>query len=173
MSKDKRFVKLIIVVSVLIPIVVSGLMLMPKGEGSNDYSFLPLFHAGLNGMTAIALFLGFYFVKQKELAIHKACMIAAFFFFFFFLVSYVFYHFNTGHVVYGGEGMIRYVYFFILITHILLATAIVPMALLSIYRGLSNQIDEHKQIAKWTLPIWIYVAITGVLVYLFMSSYYG
>ena len=132
MKKDIRFVNLIIVISVLIPIVVAVLMLMPKVDGSSDYSYLPLFHATLNGMTAISLFLGFYFVKQKELGIHKSCMIAAFFLSSIFLVSYVFYHFNTGHVTYGGEGLIRYVYFFILITHILFATAIIQMSLLSI-----------------------------------------
>ena len=172
MKKDIRFVNLIIVISILIPVVVAALMLMPKGSSASDYSYLPLFHSVLNGMTAIALILGYYFIKQKEIDLHKFSMLAAFLLSSTFLVSYVFYHFNTGHVVYGGEGIIRYAYFFILITHILLAIAIVPLALLSIYRGLSKQIVEHRKIGKWTLPIWIYVAITGVLVYLFMRSYY-
>jgi len=89
-----------------------------------------------------------------------------------FLVSYIIYHYNTGHTSFGGEGWIRPVYFTLLISHIILATAILPMALLSMYRGLANQISKHKSIAKWTFPIWLYVAISGVLVYLLMRPYY-
>jgi len=173
MNQDKRFVRLIILVSVLIPVVVAILMVLPNKDTNNTYAFLPQFHALLNGLTAIALVFGFYWIKNKQIELHKKAMLTAFALSSIFLVSYVFYHFNTGHTPYEGEGSLRYVYFFILITHILLAIAIVPMALLSIYRGLTNQVDAHKKIAKKAFPIWVYVAITGVLVYLFMRPYYG
>ena len=112
MKKDKRVVQLIVVLSVLIPLVVAVLMLLPSPDTNRNYSFLPQFHAFLNGMTAIALVLGFYFIKKKEIEIHKRCMLAAFFLSSVFLISYVFYHFNTGHTLYGGQGIVRYVYLF-------------------------------------------------------------
>jgi putative membrane protein len=173
MNPNKRFVRLIIAVSILIPLVVAILMVLPNDDTNNRYAFLPQFHALLNGLTAIALILGFYWIKNKQIDLHKKAMLGAFALSSIFLVSYVFYHFNTGHTPYEGEGGIRYVYFFILITHIILAIAIVPMVLLSIYRGLTNQVEAHKRIAKKTFPIWVYVTITGVLVYLFMRPYYG
>mgnify|MGYP001592747693 CR=1 FL=1 len=172
-AKDSTFLPVITVVSVLIPIVVAILMLLPGQEVFGDLSALPLFHAMLNGLTALCLITGFILIKSGRQKLHKLCMLTALCFSSIFLVSYVIYHFNTGHTEYGGEGWIRTVYFFILLTHILLATTIVPLALLAAYRGFTGQYDKHKKIVKWTFPLWLYVAITGVAVYLFMKPYYG
>jgi len=169
---DKKYIPVITTLSILIPVAVAILMILPETDSAKSMNELPLFHATLNGMTAFFLLLGYYFIRNKKRVIHKYCMLIAFALSSVFLVSYVIYHFNTGHTPFGGEGFIRPVYFFILITHIVLATTIVPMALLSIYRGLSDQVAKHRKIAKWTFPIWLYVAITGVLVYLLMRPYY-
>ena len=173
-SQDKTFIPIITVISILIPVVVALLMVIPKRDalGELNVSSLPLFHATLNGATAFMLSIGFYFIKNKKIALHRFSMLTAFVLSSVFLVSYVIYHYTTPPTPFDGEGVIRMIYFFILITHIILAAAIVPLVLLSIYRGLSGQIEKHKKISKWTFPIWLYVAVTGVLVYLMMSSYY-
>lgn len=172
-SKDSVYLPIIIALSIAIPFVVALLMLLPdKINLGESVKNLPLFHAVLNGTTALALLLGFYFIKNKKIAYHRICMLTAFCFSSIFLISYVTYHVSVPAAKFGGEGNIRYVYFFILITHIVLATTIVPLALLAIYRGLTGEIKKHRQIAKITFPIWLYVAITGVLVYLFMQPYY-
>lgn len=166
---------LIGVVSVLVPVVVALLLFLPeKGtliEGINIY-MLPLLNACINSTVTLLLALGYFFVRQGKIRYHTTCMISAFVLSALFLVSYIIYHYQAEQTRFGGEGLIRYVYFFILITHILLATTIVPLALLSIFRGLSQQIDRHRRIARWTLPIWLYVSITGVIVYLMISPYY-
>ena len=171
-AKDKVYLPVITIVSILIPVVVVILMVLPGKDTQSSLSALPLFHATLNGMTAILLLLGFYFIKNMKIIQHRFCMLTAFALSSIFLASYVIYHFNTGHISYGGEGIIKYVYFFILVTHITLATTVVPFALLAIYRALTNQIERHKKIVRWTFPIWLYVAVTGVLVYLMMMPYY-
>ena len=172
---DQKFVPLIVALSVVIPVAVFVLMVLPEEYRvlDLDVSSLPLFHAVLNGSTAFFLILGFLFVRKGNLKLHKTSMLSAFALSSIFLVSYVIYHYSKESTAFGGEGMIRYVYFFILITHIILATAVVPLALFAIFRGLTNQIDKHKKIVRWAFPIWLYVAITGVLVYLFMIPYYG
>ena len=173
-SKDRTFISVITILSILIPVVVALLMVIPKRDalGALNVSSLPLFHATLNGTTAFMLLLGFYFIKNKKIALHRFSMLTAFALSSVFLISYVIYHYTTPPTLFRGEGTVRMVYFFILITHIILATAIVPLVLLSIYRGLSGQIEKHKKISRWTFPIWLYVAITGVVVYLMMSPYY-
>ncbi|HIN40325.1 MAG TPA: DUF420 domain-containing protein [Flavobacteriales bacterium] len=171
--KGSIFLPVITIVSILIPILVACLMLLPGQEVFGDLSVLPLFHAILNGLTAIFLIMGFFLIIKKRISLHKACMVSALCLSSIFLISYVIYHYNTGHTVYGGKGWIRTVYFVILISHILLATSIVPLALITVFRGFANQIPQHRKIARWTLPIWLYVAITGVVVYLMMRPYYG
>ena len=172
-AKDKVYIPIITIVSILIPIVVAILMVLPGRDPEGTLSGLPLFHATLNGLTAILLLFGIYFIINRKIALHRFCMLSAFVLSSVFLVSYVIYHFNTGHISYGGEGIIKFIYFFILITHIVLATTIVPLALLAIYRALTDQIAKHRKIARWTFPLWLYVAVTGVLVYLMMRPYYG
>ncbi len=166
--------KTITIVSIAIPVVVAILMLIPgreKSEGS-VLSNLPLFHAILNASTAFCLIIGYLFIAQKKIQLHRLSMIGAFVLSSVFLVSYVIYHATHPPTKFGGEGFIRPIYFFILISHIILAAAIVPLALFSIYYGIQNKIDKHKKVTKYTLPIWLYVAITGVVVYVMMSPYY-
>jgi putative membrane protein len=172
-SNDSFYKPLIITLSIAIPVVVSILMLMPKIDaGFTDAALFPLFHAILNGTTFCVLLIGYYFIKQKNVAYHRASMMVALLLSTTFLVSYVVSHATTPEARYGGEGVMRLIYFFILITHIILATTIVPLALFAIYRGLTGEIEKHKKIVKYTMPIWLYVSSTGVLVYLFMKSYY-
>lgn len=172
-QKDRRFLTLIAVLSVLIPVVVALLFFMPKsGESNVDVSYLPGFHACINSLTAITLVVGFVNVKRGNTKAHRAAMLFAFGLSAIFLVSYVTYHFLGQRTIYGGEGLLKYIYYFILLTHIVLAIAIVPLVLLSVYFGITNQLKRHRRISKWTFPIWLYVAVTGVLVYLLISPYY-
>ena len=174
-KKDSFFIPLIITLSVAVPIVVALLMLFPATfhiDSSNNFSSLPFFHAVLNGATAILLFVGYVLIKNKKDKWHKICMISAFILSAFFLVSYVISKLVLNHqnTVYEGEW--RILYLFILISHILLSIPVLPLAMFSIYRGMTGEVNRHKSIVKWTFPIWMYVAITGVLVYVFMAEYY-
>ena len=175
-KRDSIFVPIIISLSVIIPIVVAFLMLFPNvfhiASENYDFSSLPFFHAVLNGSTAILIFTGFVLIKNKKTQLHKVTMLSAFSLSSIFLVSYVISKITNEPVPFGGEGMIRDIYFFILISHILLSIPVLPLALFSIYRAMTGEIEKHKSIVKWTFPIWMYVAITGVLVYLLMSPYY-
>jgi len=172
-SNDSFYKPLITTLSIAIPVVVTILMIMPKIDaGFTDAAFFPLLHAILNGTTFFVLLAGYYFIKNKNIAYHRASMMVALLLSTTFLVSYVISHATTPSAHYGGEGMMKNIYFFILVTHIILATAIVPLALFAIYRGLTGEIDKHKKIVKYTMPIWLYVSSTGVLVYLFMKEYY-
>ena len=175
-KRDNIFVPIIISLSIIIPIVVALLMLFPNvfyiASENYDFSSLPFFHAVLNGSTAILIFTGFVLIKNKKTQLHKTAMLSAFVLSSIFLVSYVISKMTNEPILFGGEGMIRYVYFFILVSHILLSIPVLPLALFSIYRGITGEIEKHKSIVKWAFPIWMYVSITGVLVYLLMSSYY-
>lgn len=172
-SRDRKFLTLIAVLSVAIPLVVAILFFMPKSGGDKaDVSFLPAFHAILNSCTAVALVIGYYNIKRNNVKAHRASMLFAFGLSAIFLVSYVTYHFLGERTIYGGDGLLKYIYYFILLTHIVLAIVIVPLVLLSVYFGITNQLARHRRISRWTFPIWLYVAITGVLVYLLISPYY-
>jgi len=175
-KKDSFFVPLIISLSIIIPIVVALLMLFPDvlyiQSESIDFSSLPFFHAILNASTAVLLFTGFILIKNKKTNLHKISMLSAFVLSSVFLLSYVTSKLTNSPVPFGGEGVIRYIYFFILISHIILSVLVLPLALFSIYRGMTGEIEKHKAIVKYTFPVWIYVAITGVLVYILMSPYY-
>lgn len=171
---DKVAVPVIIALSVAVPVIVLVLMLLPERYnilGADTITF-PLFHGILNFLTAILLIIGFFFMKAEKYIQHRNTMIAAFGLSVIFLLSYVLSKVSNEPVPYGGEGILKYIYFFILITHILLSAIIVPLVLFTMYRGLSGQYDKHAKIARWTFPIWLYVAITGVLVFLFMTPYY-
>ena len=134
---------------------------------------LPKLNAFLNGSVAILLTTGYIFIRNKNIRAHRFCMLTAFIFSSSFLVSYIIYHFNATETKFGGtDEIIRIIYFFILITHIVLASIIVPLTLLTLYRIWRNQVARHRKIAKWTLPIWLYVSATGVIVYLMISPYY-
>lgn len=129
---------------------------------------LPAVNAALNGITATLLSVGYLFVRRRWLRAHRACMIAAFSVSVLFLASYLYYHAHVGVTRFPGRGWIRRAYFAILISHTILAAAVVPLALVTLYRGLTSQHPKHERIARWTLPIWLYVSVTGVIVYLLL-----
>lgn len=175
-QNDNFYIPLIVVLSIIIPIAVAGLMLLPDDMrfsfGGADLRSLPFFHAVLNGSTAVLLFVGFFWIKNKKIALHRISMICAFVLSAIFLLSYVISKLSNAPTPYGGTGWLRSAYFFILISHIILSIPVLPLALLAIYRGITGEFQKHMKIVKWTFPIWMYVAITGVLVYIFMIPYY-
>lgn len=173
-ANEKTMMRVIGVLSVAIPLVVAVLLFKPPTENFLDFNvyFLPKLNAILNTGTTLCLLVGFFAIKQKNIALHRTMMVSAVALSAIFLISYVLYHANSTSTPFGGEGTIRYVYFFILLTHILLAIVVVPLVLLAVYYALSDKIERHKKIVKWTYPVWLYVAVTGVVVYLMISPYY-
>lgn len=133
-----------------------------------DYSIFPAIDATLNGTTAVLLAFGHHFIKRGSMAKHRALMIAAFATSSVFLACYLYYHFHVGSVHFRGQGWSRPVYFSILISHTVLAAVVVPMILITLTLGLRNRFDRHRRIARWTYPIWMYVSVTGVVVYLML-----
>ena len=173
-TNDTRYFLLIALLSVAVPLLVTFLLFVPQtGKlGDVDVTFLPKLHAMLNSLTAVALVLGFTFIRKGNIRYHRFAMVTAIVLSAFFLISYVTYHYQAPPTRFGGEGTIRGIYYFVLLTHIVLAAVIVPLVLLSVYFAISDQFDRHRRIARWTLPIWLYVAITGVVVYFMISPYY-
>ena len=135
-------------------------------------SDLPTLNATLNGIAAMLLLSGYVLIKQGRQRQHQWCMIGALSTSALFLVSYVIYHLNAGSRPFQGQGAIRFLYFTILITHVVLAAAIVPLALITATRGLRAQFDRHVKIARWTFPIWLYVSVTGVVIYVMLYQLY-
>src|SRR5438046_2030146 len=134
---------------------------------------LPRVNASLNALSTVFLTLGYIFIKQKKQNAHRNCMIAAFVTSTVFLACYLTYHFNVKAVTkFQGQGIVRPVYFFILITHVILAVVIVPLILMSLNRGLRQRWGAHKKISRWTWPLWIYVSVTGVIVYLMLYVWF-
>jgi len=128
-------------------------------------SQLPTLNAALNSLSAVFLFAGYLFIRRKAIRAHRACMLSAFASSSLFLVSYLIYHYQVGSVPFQVRGWVRVVYFSILLTHTALATAIVPLALITLFRALREKFAAHRRIARWTLPIWLYVSVTGVVIY--------
>lgn len=137
-----------------------------------DFSFLPPFHATLNGITAIVLVIAYYYIRKGRVEAHKKAIYTAIVLSVLFLLSYVLYHITTPPALYGGEGAARYVYFFLLITHVILAAVIFPFILFTFIRAYTGQFEKHKKMARWVFPIWLYVAITGPVCYLMLMPYY-
>lgn len=133
-----------------------------------DYTDLPAVNATLNAIAATFLVMGWRFIRAGDMRRHRRVMLAAFGASTLFLVSYLVYHANVGSVPFEGQGAIRVIYFFILITHIVLAAVILPLVLVTLSRALAARYDRHRRIARWTLPIWLYVSVTGVLIYLML-----
>ena len=129
---------------------------------------LPSLNAALNTLSAVFLFAGFIFIKTKRRDAHRLCMLAALACSTLFLISYLTYHYQVGSVPFKGQGWIRPLYFSILLTHTILAAAVVPLALITLVRALRERFDAHRRIARWTFPIWLYVSVTGVVVYLML-----
>jgi len=132
------------------------------------YSDLPALNATLNGISFAFLLSGYLFIRRNRRDAHRNCMIGALVMSALFLTSYVIYHLNVGSVPFRRTGWIRTVYFAILIPHVILAAAIVPMVLITVWRAWSKQFDKHRRIARWTLPLWMFVSITGVIVYVML-----
>lgn len=138
-----------------------------------DVHIFARINAFINSLVSVLLIAALVFVKQKKYALHKNTMLAAIVLSVLFLLSYIAHHLLSGNTPFGGEGSIRYVYFFILITHVVLAGIILPFILLTAYRSLTGEFAQHKKLAKITYPIWLYVSITGVVVYFMIAPYYN
>lgn len=154
-------------------LVLVGLMRRVKFDVGVDFSFLPPLHASLNALAAVILVFAYYFIRKKQVEAHRRSIYAAMICSALFLVSYVLYHFTTPETRFGGTGTIRMVYFFFLITHVVLAALILPFVLLTFNRAYTAQFDRHKRMARWVFPLWLYVAITGPICYLMLRPYYG
>ena len=167
-GRDRWAMRIIAGVSLAVVGLVAYLVTRPGGTMAPGVSVLPAVNAILNGTAAVLLTAGWLNIRRRNIAAHRACMLAAFGASTLFLVSYLIYHARAASVPFAGQGWVRPVYFFILVTHIVLATVIVPLALTTIYRALRGELWRHKRIARVTLPIWLYVSVTGVLVYLML-----
>ncbi len=173
---EKKYKKWIVALSIIIPLAVAalfGVNLRRMGFAVEPLSFLPPIYASINGLTAVLLVVAVSAVKRGNAKLHErlikvciGCSIA-------FLLMYVAYHMTSDSTPYGGEGTIRYVYFFILITHIVLSVVIIPFVLVTFVRGIAGAYERHKKLARITYPMWLYVAVTGVVVYLMISPYYS
>jgi len=169
-TNKEPYKNLIVFLSIAIPLLVA-LLFRVKIEGY-DFSFLPPIYATINGITAVLLIVAVWFIKNGNRRLHELVMKICLGLSASFLLMYVLYHITSESTVFGGEGNIRYVYYFILITHIMLSIAVVPMVLFTLSRALSGNFEKHKALAKFTFPIWLYVAVTGVIVYFMISPYY-
>jgi len=174
-NKNKKIKRAIIAISIIVPLLVAFLnwgLSKEKGSVSFDLSIFPKINAIINSVVSILLVLGLYFIKNKKDKQHKISMGTAFALSILFLFSYVIYHSLAVSTHFQGEKIIKYIYFFILITHIVLAVVVMPFILYTFYFALTNQLNKHKKLAKYTWFVWFYVSITGVVVYLMISPYY-
>lgn len=165
--RDRLVLVSIGVLSALVLVTVGFLLLRRPTGGRPGYgiSTLPLLNAALNGTSAVLLTSGYFFIRRRKVTAHKTCMLTAFGASTLFLVSYVIYHSRAGSVQFRGTGFMRPIYFTLLLTHVVLAAVIVPLALTTIYLAWTGQFDRHKRMARWTLPLWLYVSVTGVIVF--------
>lgn len=174
LSLQKR-VKWMDKVAIAISVVVLSTVLLMrriKFDLDIDFSFLPMTHAILNTGTFIALICAFYFIKKKNIIAHRNSIMVALALSVLFLISYVLYHFTTVETTYCKEGTIRYIYYFVLITHIVLAGLSFPFILFTFIRGFNYQVERHRKLAKWVYPVWLYVALTGPIVYIMLKPCY-
>ena len=173
-ANEKKFLPWIIVAGVAIPLVVGILAIAPKIEvfGAFNYYIFPFLNAIINGTTFLVLVAGLIAIKNKNIAVHRMLMTSAIALSFVFLVFYVLFHLSTETTKHPGSGLELKVYYFILASHILLSIGIIPLVLITFVRALSEKFDKHRKIARITLPIWLYITLTGVLVYLMISPYY-
>jgi len=169
---EKKYNKWIILLSVIIPVAV-GTLFFVKIPNATPLPFLPPIYATINGFTAILLIVAVWAIKNGKIQLHRNLMKTAIGCSLLFLLMYIAYHMTTPSTKFGGEGMIKYIYFFVLLTHILLSIAIIPLVLVTYVRALAERFDRHRKIARITFPLWLYVAITGVVVYLMIAPYYN
>ncbi|MCX8112573.1 MAG: DUF420 domain-containing protein [Bacteroidia bacterium] len=164
--------RIIWIVSIAIPLVVGVLLSLPRLDVGVDTSFIPRLNALINTAVSVLLITGYWLIQRKLIHLHRKVMLIALGLSVLFLVLYVLYHLTHEEVRYGGTGWMRGLYLFILITHIGLSVFVVPMALFTVYPALLGRYSNHKKLARWTFPLWLYVSVTGVLVYVFLSPYY-
>lgn len=164
-ASDRLALGVITIISVVVVAAVAALLLGGQRREGLDVSMLPAVNALLNGLSATLLTAGYVFIRRRHVAAHLTCMLSAFVVSTLFLLSYVVYHYHAGSRPFTGTGGIRALYLGLLLTHIVLAAVILPLALTTIYRALSAQFVRHRAIARWTLPLWLYVSITGVIIY--------
>ncbi|NBL65539.1 DUF420 domain-containing protein [Flavobacterium sp. NST-5] len=174
-NTELKYRKWIVILSIAIPLVVAilfGVKLKDFGFDVKPLSFLPPIYATINGITAILLVFAVWAIKNGKQKLHENLMKTAIACSVVFLGMYVAYHMTSESTAFGGQGVIRYVYFFILISHILLSIIIIPIVLITYVRALAKRFDKHRKMARIAFPLWLYVAVTGVIVYLMISPYY-
>lgn len=174
-EKEKKYNKWIVALSIIIPLAVAGLFginLRNLGFNVEPLTFLPPIYATVNGLTAVVLIIAVTAIKNKKIKLHENLMKTAIALSVSFLLMYIAYHMTSDSTKFGGEGTIKYVYYFILITHIILSIAVIPFVLITYVRAITQNFERHKKIARITFPLWLYVAITGVVVYIMISPYY-
>lgn len=169
---ETRLNRIINVVSILVPLLVAALfgIRIPDVE---PLSFLPPIYASINGLTAVLLLLALWAIKNGKREFHQRLMTLCVLLSLLFLIMYVAYHMTSDSTPYGGEGILRSVYFFILISHIILSIVIIPLVLKTYLRAYLGKIEKHRKLARITFPIWLYVAVTGVVIYIMISPYYA
>jgi putative membrane protein len=174
LAAKRNYTPIIVILTIAIIALVSLAYCLPTLEFLKKYdlSILPLVNAILNSATFILLSLALIAIRKKNITLHRNMIFAALTTTGLFLVTYLAYHFSAPSTKYGGTGIMKGIYLFILLTHIVLAAVIVPLALISVARGLNMQVEKHRKIARWTMPLWLYVSLTGVLVYIMISPYY-
>ncbi len=170
-APSKKYNIWIWILSIAIPVAVAFLFTI-KIPGVERLGFLPPIYATINGLTAILLVTAVFQIRKGNRKVHERLMKIAISFSVLFLVMYVAYHMTSDSTTYGGEGPLKYVYYFILLTHILLSIVVIPFVLITYVRAISGQFYKHRKIARITYPLWLYVAVTGVIVYLMISPYY-
>lgn len=171
MENKEPYKKLILTLSVAIPVAVA--VLFRVRIPGYDLSFLPSIYATINGVTALLLLAGLWAIKNKKRSLHETIMKYCLGLSALFLVMYVAYHMTSDPTPFGGQGAVRMVYYFLLISHIVLSVAVVPLVLFTFSRALAGNFERHRKLARFTFPIWLYVAVTGVIVYLIISPYYA
>jgi putative membrane protein len=172
-KNEKKIFRIILSVSIVVFLAIIILSRLPKSDHIPSFvPFLPKLNAILNGTCSILLITSLYFIKQKRIAIHKKLNITAFVLSSVFLVSYITFHSFGVETKFPADNSLRPVYLFILITHIFLAAIVLPLVLVSFYFGLTMQVKKHRRITRWSFPVWLYVTVTGVIVYLMISPYY-
>ncbi|KAA0990196.1 DUF420 domain-containing protein [Dyadobacter aurulentus] len=172
-EKKPKYERIINILAVVVPVAVAALLgIRQKIELGAWTKVLPHVIGVINSLTAILLLTGYYFIKKKDITGHRRSMTGAFLLGSVFLVCYILYHISNESTPFGGQGFVRPVYYFLLISHILLSIVVVWFVLRAVYFGYTNQIVQHRKAVKWAMPIWLYVSISGVVVYLMISPYY-
>lgn len=171
---EKNYTPLIWILSIAIYVLIFLATNIEKSNFSDyNFSYLPSFNASVNSISFFLLLSAFIAIKNKKIVLHKRLIFSALLFTTFFLVSYLIYHSTTPSTKFGGEGFLKAIYLFVLLTHIILAGVLVPFVLVTLGRGLNMNVPKHRKIARWVMPMWLYVSFTGVLIYILISPYYS